>query len=232
LSTIWAGKTELKPLGNVATRVGLTAFKALCVVADVAAGVGDIVVSALGLKNAIKDGDAGMIAINSVGIAGGTALTAAGGIGTAGLFGTLPALVASAVAPLFVVGTVLAFGGFLATMILGVVRRHNELQQASDEQGDWFGKLANDGLAHGDWGDRLEYLRYAFAYYGNDNTDPNQSYFEFQQAEWDHFNNTPQEDGSSVNRLNSDLHVRTDKTWETPEERKENEPDDSLGGMS
>ena len=218
LGNIWATESELKPMGNIASRVGLSAFKTLSSVVDLV-GVGDIVFGALGLKNAINEGDSGMIAAHSMGIAGGVALTGAGVIGTAGLFSVVPAAIALASAPLFLAGTVLAAGGFIISLIVGDIKRHNELQRNSDEQGQWFQDLANDGLAAGDWADKLEYLRYSYAWYGNDNTDPNRSYFEFQQAEWNDFHSTPKEGGSSMGRLNNDLHVHTDKTTLAPPEQ-------------
>ena len=209
-----------------AAGVGVTALKVLSTVTDLA-GIADIVVGAIGLDKAIKANDTGGIVTNSLGIAGGAALTGAGIIGTAGLFATVPAAVAAAV-PLFAVGAILAIGGVLATVIIASIKRHNQLQDASEDQSQWFRDLANDGLAYGDWGNKLEYLRYAWSIYGNDNTDPNQSYFDFQRAEWEHFRDTPGSDGSSLNRLDSELHVHTEKT--TPDPRRED--DYASEGMS
>lgn len=179
-------------------------------------GIADIVVNAIGLRDAIRAGDVAGITSSSLGIGAGAALTGAGIIGTAQLFS--PALAATpwlgvASAALFGVGAVLSVVAFFGALIINVVKRHNQLQDSSDDQGAWFQRLADAGLAASDWGDRLEFLRYSYAWYGNDNTDPNKSYFEFQQAEWDHFKNTPGEHGSSLNRLNEGLHVYTDKTW-------------------
>lgn len=179
-------------------------------------GIADIVVNAIGLRDAIRAGDVAGITSSSLGIGAGAALTGAGIIGTAQLFS--PALAATpwlgvASAALFGVGAVLGVVAFFGALIINVVKRHNQLQDSSDDQGAWFQRLADAGLAASDWGDRLEFLRYSYAWYGNDNTDPNKSYFEFQQAEWDHFKNTPGKHGSSLNRLNEGLHVYTDKTW-------------------
>ena len=62
------------------------------------AGIGDIVVGASGPKNAIHSSDTAGIVGNSLQIAGGSAVTVAGLIGVAGLFATVPAAVAVAVA--------------------------------------------------------------------------------------------------------------------------------------
>ncbi len=217
LAEIWktAAPEALTKLGSLAQRIGVSALKVLGTVTDLA-GIADIVVGALGLKKAIDANDVGGIVSNSLGIAGGAALTAAGVIGTAGLFATVPAAIAAAAAPLFLAGAVLALGGFVVAMIVQAVKRHNHLQDASNDQGQWFRDLANDGLAYADWGDKLEFLRYSFAIYGNDNPDPSKSYFEYQKAEWEHFQHTPGKDGSSLNRLDRDLHVSNDKTWEDP----------------
>jgi hypothetical protein len=218
LSQVWLdtsdSATKIKMPG-MAARIGASAIKILHATCDLA-GIADIVLGAIGLKKAIDEGDKGMIAANALAIGGGVALTTAGAISTAALFASVAPAVAAAASPLFLVGAVLALAGFAVTMIVASVKRHNQLQDSSNDQTDWFRTLAREGLTHHDWFDRLEYLRYAYAIYGNDNTDPNMSYFEFQQAEWDYFRNTPQKSGSSLNRLNDNLHVYTDLTWEPP----------------
>jgi hypothetical protein len=194
----------------------LAGLRVIGTVTDLA-GIADIVVNAIGLKRAVDAGDvAGQIA-GATGVVGGAALTVAGTIGTAQLFGAGGAIggaLASTIgAAAFGLGVVVTLAGFIASSIYSAVKRHNDLQRASDDQGAWFHKLADAGLAAQDWDDRLEYLRYAYATYGNDNTDPSKSYFDVQAAEWQHFQQTPGEGGSSNNRLSEELHVKSDKTW-------------------
>ena len=113
-------------------------------------------------------------------------------------------------APLFLASTVLAIGGFVVASVIAGIKRHNQLQDSSEEQTQWFRDLSNDGLLRPDWFDKLEFLRYAWSTYGNDNIDTgNQSYFQFQSAEWAQFLTTPGEDGSSLRRLQRQLHVDT-----------------------
>ncbi|MES2887605.1 MAG: hypothetical protein V4739_06285, partial [Pseudomonadota bacterium] len=216
-NSIWNPTTPL-PESTVA-KMGITMLKVLGTITDLV-GIADIVMGALGLKKSIKEGDVGGIVANSLGIAGGVALTGAGIIGTAQLFAPL-AMVGALAAPLFLVGAVLMLGGFLVTLIVGSIKRHNQLQDASNDQGEWFRDLERDGLAKPDVSNKLEYLRYAWSIYGNDDTDPNKSYFEFQQAEWDHFRNTPGSRGSSLDRLDGDLHVETELTHPDPREESD-----------
>ena len=204
--------------GGMALRVGMSAIKILGTVTDLG-GVADIVIGALGLQKSIASGNAAGIASNTVGIASGAALTMSGIIGTAGLFAAVPAIVAAAVAPLFFVGAILGGIGFIIASATANAKRHDELQTASTNQTQWFSALAADGLTTSDWQDKLEYLRYAFTTYGDDNTNANnQSYFQFQKAEWNYFQNTPSENGSSTNRLNKDLHFYTDESKPAPVE--------------
>jgi hypothetical protein len=205
----------LKPLGNVASRIGLSAFKVLTTVVDLV-GVADIVMGGLYLKKAIQEGDVPGIVGNSLGIVGGAALTGAGAIGTATLFAPVPALASAAVAPLFLAGSFFALVGFGALSLTQAYKRHNALQNSSDKQGEWFKNLSQEGLTASDWDNRLEYLRYAFAWYGNDNLRREKSYFEMQKEEWAFFQATQAQNGSSLNRLNEGLHLYTNQTWKSP----------------
>ncbi len=212
---------------NSGSRLAVSFFKVMGSVTDLV-GVADIVLGAMGIAKGVAAGDNAAIVANSLGMAGGAALTAAGTIGTLGLFGAVGVTAMAAVAPLFLVGAVLAAAGFAIQMIWGAIDEHRKMQQLTDGQGEWFQDLANQGLTFADWGDKLEYLRYAFhTYGGNDNTNDAQSYFDFQAAEWAHFRDTPPHDGSSINRLDWDLHVYTD---ESHDPRKDQDPTD--GAMS
>jgi hypothetical protein len=222
-----SGFLEPKPaviaLGGIKRRIVVSAFKVLTTVVDLV-GIADIVIGAINIRDAVKSGDVPGIVGNSLNIVGGIGLTGAGAIGTLGLLAEVPATMAAWMAPLFLGGTLFAIAGFSVTMMTQAFKRHNALQKSADEQGDWFSKLSDDGLAYADWGDKLEYLRYAYAWYGNDNPHHDQSYFEFQHAEWLYFKNTQRKDGSSLNRLNEDLHSYTPTTWKSPAELFMEEP--------
>ena len=86
------------------------------------------------------------------------------------------------------------------------------MYQETVDQTEFFGGLAEDGLADPEWADKLEYMQYAMYVYGNDNPDPNQSYIDFQQAEWESFKAKPQSGGTSLWRLDEDLHVSNEMT--------------------
>ena len=223
LSNIWLEKQKpelFSEISGLKQRVGVSALKVLGAVTDLG-GIADIVVGALGIQKAAAAGDVGGKVTESMRLLAGVGLTGAGVIGTASLFATVPAVVAASAAPLFFVGVVFCFGGFFAALSTAFIKRHNRLQDACDKQTEWFQDLADDGLAAADWRDKLEYLRYAFAYYGNDNTDPSQSYIDRQRIEWEFFQRTRGKDGSSLNRLNNELHLYSDKTWNSPQENIE-----------
>lgn len=219
LASIWATQapTELARMPGLGTRLGVTMLKVLGTVTDLA-GIADIVLGALALKKGLRDGDTGAIVSSSLAIGGGVGLTTAGAIGTASLFAAVPATAAAAVAPLFLAGAVLSVGAFVAGLVAASIKRHNQLQHATNVQSDWWKSLGEDGLLKGDWSEKLEFYRYAFAIYGNDNTDPSKSYLQSQRSEWEHFLSTPQRDGSSLNRLDASLHHSTPITWEPPRE--------------
>ena len=168
------------------------------------------------LKKAVQEGDIPGIVGNSLNIVGGVGLTGAGAIGTVALFAPVSAAAAAAVAPLFMVGCAFALAGFVATVITQAYKRHNALQNSSDKQGEWFKNLSQEGLTASDWETRLEFLRYAFAWYGNDNLNRAGSYFEMQKAEWAFFQATQAQNGSSLSRLNEGLHLYTNQTWKSP----------------
>jgi hypothetical protein len=172
-------------------------------------------------RDAAKRGDVGMAIVGGVQVAAGAALTAAGGILAAQLAVPVAPLVAAAAWPLALTAAGI---GALAAVAAAIVTRvkknqlHAEQLTAAEQQTNWFANLNKIGLTQKDWEDKLEYVRTAFAVYGNDNTHPNKSYFEFQQQEWDYFQITPLviPEGLNkdpwLNRLNHQLHVHSDKT--------------------
>ncbi|QZN98454.1 hypothetical protein [Chenggangzhangella methanolivorans] len=183
-------------------KIAGSTVKVLGALADGAAGVADLVLGALTIKSGVESGSALTKAQGALQVVSGVAGGAAGAIGIAGLFGTLAPALSAASGPLFLVGAALAGIG----AIIGFFVDHEKKQKATDAEGQWFKDLANDGLLQDDWGDKVEYARYSIHHYGGRIAPEDVSLYEFQQDEWDHFRNTPQEDGSSSNRLNEDLH--------------------------
>ena len=198
--------TPPEALGRLPQRIAVSTLKVLGTVSDLA-GFADIVTGALGLKQAIASDDTAGIVVNSLTIASGTALAAAGMIGTTSLLTALPAAVTALAGPLFLAGAVLGVGVLIVGLVIGNLSYQRQMQRATEGQTDWWRAYANDGLLQGDWFDKLEYYRYAFFVYGNDNLEPHQSYLQFHAAEWDHFRNKPQEQGTSWFRLDRSLHT-------------------------
>lgn len=194
-----AGSTRSStPPSGTAAKVAGSVTKVLGVAPDIM-GVADIVMGAFTIKDAIASGSDLGKAKGAMEVVTGVAGTTAGIIGTAGLIGNIGAL-AGAAAPLFLVGAVLG----LATNIIGVFVDHEKKQKATDKEGKWFEDLAGIGLTQEDWGDKLEYARYSFFEHGDRPAPDGQSIFDYQKEEWEHFRNTPGEDGSSINRLDGD----------------------------
>ncbi|MGA6099942.1 DUF998 domain-containing protein [Stutzerimonas marianensis] len=190
---------SVKP-GTVA-RVAGTVTKVLGVAPDIL-GVADIVLGGFTIKDAIANGSDLGKANGALQIISGVAGTTAGVIGTVGLFASIGAL-AGATGPLFLITAGLG----LITGIIGIFVDHEKKQKATDKEGQWFKDLAELGLAQDDWGDKLEYARYSFYEYEGRDAPPGQSIYDYQKDEWENFRNTPQEGGSSVNRLDDDLHL-------------------------
>ncbi|GLS42170.1 hypothetical protein [Methylobacterium brachythecii] len=194
-------------------RIAGSAVKVLGNLADGFGGIADLVLGGVSLDKAIKAGDGdGKVAPSLQIVSGGLTALAAGaeGIALAGGSAAISAGVGAAfgaiAAPLFLGAAVIGGIG----LIVGEVLAHKKVQKATDEEGQWFKDLAYDGLMQGDWGDKLEYARYSF--YKNEGRDApqDQTFFQFQAKEWEHFRTTPQEDGSSLNRLDGALHIDSD----------------------
>lgn len=200
-------------------RVATTVLRGLEAFGDFAS-VADIVTGAITIKNAQTPMDK----VNgSISVISGSLGAVAGGIEIASLFGAASATAVAAVGPLFMVGAVLGIGALIGTAIYNAVQQKRQEQQATLDQNEWFGSLAEDGLADPDWAEKLEYMHYAWMVYGNDNPNSDQSYIDYQHAEWEYFRNKPQESGTSLMRLNEDLHVSNDSTknnwpfgWDDP----------------
>ncbi|OLO09444.1 hypothetical protein BTW08_01740 [Salinicola sp. MH3R3-1] len=124
-----------------------------------------------------------------------------GGIGTRVMSGVfMGARVAGPV--LGVVGTIFGIAG---TLIAEAIN-HKKLQKLTDSQGQFFKDLSEYGVTEEDWGDKLEFARYESYMYGGRDSPDDQSIFEYQADEWEHFQNTEGEKGSSLPRLAPHLH--------------------------
>ena len=96
---------------------------------------------------------------------------------------------------------------------VSVHRKNKAKEENVQEQTAFFSRLADQGLTQSNWEAKLHYLRTAWSVYGNDNPDPNQSYFDYQQAEWEHFDSINAAiDGSFLGLLSGNLHVYNDLT--------------------
>ena len=206
-------------------RAWLSLFKILTTFTEVPLGVGDMVVGGLTIKNAVQAGDTDMGVVGGFQMASGLATFGAGALKTYGMVtgATVSQFAGLAWAgPLSLAGTLLGIGAFIATVIITNHRmkeQHTELLNYAQEQTDWFTNLDRMGLLEQDWEAKLAYARTAFAVYGNDNTDPNRSYWDVQQAEFEHFKKTADEvipdeltKAPLLHRLNWDLHVLSHKT--------------------
>ena len=205
-------------------RVGLSLFKILTTFTEVPLGAGEMVVGGLTIKNAVQAGDTDMGFVGGFQMASGLATFGAGALKTYGMVtgATVSQFAGLAWAgPLSLFGTLLGIGAFIATVVINNHRmkeQHTELLNHTQQQTDWFTNLDRMGLLEQDWEAKLEYARTAFAVYGNDNTDSNRSYWDVQQAEFEHFKKTAEvaPDGLNkapiLNRLNWDLHLVSDTT--------------------
>jgi len=183
--------------------VGKTVLRVLSPVADTFGGIADVVLGAFTIKDGIKNGSDLGKAAGSLQVIGGAASLTAGGIGLAGAFGVGGAALGAAAAPLFLVGVaVLGIAG-----IIGFFVEHEKKQKLTNGEGQWYKDLAADGLLQSDWAEKVEYARYSIHKYDGRDAPDNESLFEYQKREWEHFKETPQDGGSSSNRLDKDMHI-------------------------
>ncbi|MFW3167270.1 hypothetical protein CBI55_05320 [Pseudomonas syringae] len=189
-----------KVVSGVSARIAGSVVKVLGVAPDIMS-IADIVMGGIAIKDGIKSGSDLAIANGSLQIVSGVAGTAAAGIGIAGLLGPIGAI-AGATAPLFLVTAGLG----IITGIISVFVDHQKKQKATDKEGQWFKDQAELGFAQDDWGDKLEYGRYSFYEYEGRDAPDDQSIFDYQTEEWKHFQETPQDQGSSMIRLDESSH--------------------------
>lgn len=187
---------------------------------DITGGVMDIVTGVRTLKNADSELEKAGAGLS---IGGGSATTAMATMNTIKMFapngsnlaarlgGNIGARVVQGLAiGSRVLGPVLGVAGAvfgIAGSLIAEAVAHQKMQKLTDSQGEFFGRLADQGVAAGDWGDKLEYARYASFMYGGRDAPDDKSMFEFQKEEWKHFQETEGERGSSLNRLAPYLHV-------------------------
>ena len=195
------GADGAKVVPGVAARVAGSVVKVLGVAPDIMS-IADIVMGGIAIKDGIKSGSDLAIANGSLQIVSGVAGTAAAGIGIAGLITPAIGAIAGATAPLFLITAGLG----IITGIISVFVDHQKKQKATDKEGQWFKDQAEIGFAQDDWGDKLEYARYSFYEYDGRDAPTDQSIFDYQTEEWKHFQETPQDQGSSMIRLDESLH--------------------------
>ncbi|MCU1778878.1 hypothetical protein [Pseudomonas sp. 14P_5.3_Bac1] len=190
---------------------------------DLTGGVMDIVSGARKLKNAKTALEKTDAAFTLGGGASGTGMAIANTIAMfapkgAHLAGKLAGDVAATVirglaigarvaGPVFAVAGVIF--GVAGTLIAEAVE-HAKMQKLTDSQGKFFKDLADAGVTKDDWGDKLEYARYATYMYGGRDTPDDKSMFEYQSDEWKHFQETEDKKGSSLARLAPYLHKDSD----------------------
>jgi hypothetical protein len=108
-----------------------------------------------------------------------------------------------------IAGPVLGVAGLIfgvAGTLIAEAVEHAKMQKLTDSQGQFFKDLADAGVTKDDWGDKLEYARYASYMYGGRDTPDDKSIYEFQADEWKHFQETEGKKGSSLFRLAPYLH--------------------------
>ncbi|MGN2430640.1 hypothetical protein [Pseudomonas syringae] len=199
-----------------ASKIAGSVVKVLGPATDLAGGFADIVLGAFTIKDGVKSGDKLAQAAGGLQIAGGAFGASAGVLGTAALVGAGGAAATALAGPFFLVGVAIAVVGG----IIGYFVDHNKKQKASENENDWYRDLAADGLLQADWGDKVEYAHYSIHHYQEREAPADDSLFRFQSAEWQHFDETPQKDGSSTNRLDSELHVEFGETHKTPDQEQ------------
>ncbi len=194
---------------------------------DVTGGVIDIVSGVNKLKsadNALERAGAGLQ------IGAGSAASAMALANTISMFSSAGSNLAATIGN---VGTKVMQGVFMGTRVAGPVLgvagavlglagtliaeaiNHKKMQKLTDKQGEFFQDLAGYGVTQEDWGDKVEYARYATFMYGGRDAPDDESLFDFQAEEWEHFKETPDEHGSSLNRLAPYLHVDGDPDSES-----------------
>lgn len=214
--------TGTKLAAGTASKIAGSVVKVLGPATDLAGGFADIVLGAFTIKDGVKSGDKLAQAAGGLQIAGGAFGASAGVLGGAALLGAGAGAGAAAAAlagPFFLVGVVIAVVGG----IIGYFVDHNKKQKASEKENDWYRDLAADGLLQSDWGDKVEYAHYSIHHYREREAPEDDSLFRFQSAEWEHFDDTPQKDGSSTNRLDGGLHVEFGETHKSPDQQKRDE---------
>ncbi|WP_188407688.1 hypothetical protein [Agaricicola taiwanensis] len=199
----------------VATGVG-TMLRVLSSLADVTLGVVDIILGALSLRGRIEGTNS---ATGGLQIFAGVLEGAAGIAGTFSMFGK-GGLMAKAI----MTGTLaVALGITLFSFVTGIAMADQDSR--FNAQLRYFQDLDSAGLLERGWGQKLEYAMYTLydgeGGYGSRDAPENISIFDYQWREFEHFLNTDQEDGSSVNRLDGSLRFNANGSDWTPKNGSE-----------
>lgn len=218
LLTEEAAADGVKLPASGAAKLAATIAKTLSYAGDFGGGVAGVVLGALSLKTATTPEEK---AVGALGIESGLVGTAAGAAEIASMAGIEVAGVGLVAGIAFAAGAIFAFiGAGIAFAI-----EHKKESEAAKAQGKFFGDLAGDGLMQSDWTEKLEYARYETHQYSGRDAPAGESIFNFQSAEYAHFLATPQQHGSSQNRLDADLHVH----YDSPESDPDYDYDTGLG---
>ncbi|MGI3776209.1 MAG: hypothetical protein ACRYGC_02855, partial [Janthinobacterium lividum] len=210
LLTEEAAADGVKLPASGAAKISAIVAKGLSYAGDLGGGVAGVVLGALSLKTATTPEEK---AVGALGIESGLLGTAAGGLEVASMAGLEIAGVGLIAGVAFAAGAIFAFIG--AAIAFAV--EHKKESDAAKDQGKFFGSLADDGLMQPDWKEKLEYARYETHQYSGRDAPAGESIFNFQAAEYAHFLATPQQHGSSQNRLDADLHVHYDSPESDPD---------------
>lgn len=191
-----------------------TLIKAVTNVSDLF-GLADVVLGAMDAKKSVAIGDKPMAAAYSLQAVSGAMVFGAGAAGVVGMVAPT-ATGAVAASSLFLAGAVVGAIALFIMVGVAVHRKNENLQANTETQNAQFDQWAGLGFTQPDYQEKLEYLHYAWSVYGNDNPTLESSnpvsYFDYHQTEWEHFRDTPQSEGTSLYRLDDDLHMHNHLT--------------------
>ncbi len=192
-----------KDITPASAKVFASIAKVLGAVGDFGGGIAGIVTAALDLKSA---DNAGQRAADGLNIASGALVTTAGAIELASLAGITFAAAGA------VTGVLFAGAAILGVIAFGIAEaiQHNKQSNAAKGQDNFFRNLDSDGLLKDGWQDKLEYARYETYEYKGRDAPKDQSIFEYQAVEFDHFKDTPGKHGSSNSRMDPNRHQHYD----------------------
>jgi hypothetical protein len=210
IADIFAKKEPLVP-ASIRTKVAGTLLKVLGTVNDTF-GFADLVTGSIAAKQYAEANDRPMAIASSLSAVAGALQGIGSTVYVASWIAPLSPTIAGMASPFILASTLLAVSALVIMVSISIHRKNENRQDNVEDQSAFFQRLSDQGLMQDDWGDKLAFLRNAWSAYGNDNPNEDQSYFDYQRAEWEHFNATPPQRGSSKNRLDSDLHIHNELT--------------------